>query len=383
MPELAFPAVAQPLVSVVMLTRNDLHCVPQSLHACLEQTDPLYELIVVDNDSTDGTRAFLESVAGITLVANDINYGYGVSNNLGAARPVGRILLFLNSDVNVHAGWLPPLLARLEDDAKVGAVAPRVLNTDGSLQLAGALLSRSGATWLYGSGDNPDRAEYSFARDVDYAAGACLLVRRSAFNAVGGFDPIFGRIYFEDADLCLRLWSEGLRTVYEPRSTVTHIGGRGRPPGEGLIRLAERNRAIFERRWRTLLQRYPLAPLSTARSRIAARDARCSARALVIGNPDCADALTRDLESARVTLAEARRGARSEWVEQLGDAAKVLTERRFHYDAIVAVRERLDDVSPLLEQTQPQAVRIEISDSQRDLRDATAATLARTVLPRG
>src|SRR5919198_2685725 len=357
MPELAFPAVAQPLVSMVMLTRNDLHCVPQALRACLEHTDPVYELIVVDNGSTDGTQTFLESVAGITFVANDRNYGYSASNNLGAARAVGRYLLFLNSDVIVQPEWLPPLLARLDDEAQVAAVAPRLLNTDGSLQLAGALLSRSGATVSYGAGDDPGRAEYAFARDVDYAAGACLLIRRTAFDAVGGFDPVYDPIYFEDADLCLRLWSDGLRTVYEPRSTVTHLGGRGRPPGEGLIRLAERNRAIFERRWRTLLQRYPLSPLSTERSRIAARDARCRARVLVIDNPDCADALTRDLESARVTLAEARRGARSEWVEQLGDAAKVLTERRFHYDTIVAARKRLDELAPLLEQTQPQAVR--------------------------
>ena len=198
MPDLSFPRVERPLVSVVMLTRNDLHCAPQALEACLEHTDPLYELIVVDNASIDGTRAFLESLTGITLVANDRNYGFGVSNNLGAARAVGRYLLFLNSDVIVHDDWLQPLLARLDDDAGIAAVAPRLLNTDGSLQLAGALLSRSGATLQYGSGDDPYRAEYSFAREVDYAAAACLLVRRSAFDAVGGFDPVFGRIYFED-----------------------------------------------------------------------------------------------------------------------------------------------------------------------------------------
>jgi GT2 family glycosyltransferase len=377
MPELTFPAVTQPLVSIVMLTRNDLHCVPQALQACLEHTDPVYELVVVDNASTDGTNAFLESVAGITHVANDCNYGYSVSNNLGAARAVGRYLLFLNSDVNVHPDWLPHLLAHLDRDPRVAAVAPRLLNPDGSLQLAGALLSRSGATWSYGAGDDPDRAEYSFAREVDYAAGACLLVRRSAFDAVGGFDPVFGRIYFEDADLCLRLWSEGQRTLYEPRSTATHVGGRGRPPGEDLIRLATRNRAIFERRWRTVLQSYPLSPLSTERSRIAARDARCRARVLVIGDPDCADALARDLESVRVTLTEARERAGPEWVEQLGDGAKVLINRRFHYDAIGAARKKLDDLAPLLEHTQPQAARIEINDH----RALGTGAWARTLLP--
>jgi hypothetical protein len=110
-----------------------------------------------------------------------------------------------------------------------------------------------------------------------------------------------------------------------------------------------------------------------------ARDARCSARVLIIGDPDCADAVTRELQGIRVTLAEAPREARSEWVEQLGDT-KVLIDRRFHYDAIVAARQRLNDLARLLEQTQPQALRFEICDIHRDLE---AGALARTVLPAG
>ena len=246
-----------------MLTRNDLEWAPRALQACLENTDPCYELILLDNGSTDGTAQFLtDAVDGATVVLNDRNHGFGVSNNLGASRARGRYLLFLNSDVLVHAGWLPPLLDRVQGDKTIAAVGPRQLNLDGSLELAGALLSRAGATLSYGHGDDPDRPEYVFARDTDYCSGACLLVRRSSFNAVGGFDPAFGLIYFEDADLCLRLWERGERVVYEPASTVTHVGGGGSGPGPDVQLLALRNRSLFERRWRTLLASYPLAPLA-------------------------------------------------------------------------------------------------------------------------
>ena len=119
----------------------------------------------------------------------------------------------------------------------MGAVGPMLLNPDGSLQCAGALLSRSGVTACYGEGDQPERAEYQFARVVDYLAGACLLVRRRAFNDVGGFDRRYGLAYFEDADLCLALAERGYRSVYEPRSRVTHLRGT---PCEALLQLALR-----------------------------------------------------------------------------------------------------------------------------------------------
>src|SRR5436190_12583959 len=141
-------------------------------------------------------------------------------------------------------GWLPPLLAILEADETVAGAGPRLLNPDGSLQLAGALLTRAGATVSYGAGDDPDRPEYGFRRDVDYLAGAALLIRRSRFADVGGFDPVFGDAYFEDADLCLALHQLGDRVVYEPASTVVHVGAAGAQPSPSLLQLALRNRSL-------------------------------------------------------------------------------------------------------------------------------------------
>jgi GT2 family glycosyltransferase len=81
------------------------------------------------------------------------------------------------------------------------------------------------------------------AQVVDFLAGACLLVRRRAFNEVGGFDAAYWLGYYEDADLCLVLTARGYCSMYEPRSTVTHLRGR---PGRTLLKLALRNRALFE-----------------------------------------------------------------------------------------------------------------------------------------
>ena len=110
---------------------------------------------------------------------------------------------------------VPPLAERLDSHSRVGAVGPMLLNPDGSLQCAGAIVFRSGATACYGEGDDPERAGYQFARVVDYVPGACLLIRRRAFEDTGGFDGRYGLAYFEDADLGLALADRGYRSMYE------------------------------------------------------------------------------------------------------------------------------------------------------------------------
>jgi O-antigen biosynthesis protein len=269
--QLRAPALRRPDVSIVIVTHNAGEVLTKVLQSLVENTQPCYELIAVDNASEDGTPTLLGQVENATVVLNPRNFGFGAANNQGAARARAPYLLFLNQDAFVHPGWLSPLLQRVEEDAHVGAVGPMLVNPDGSLQCAGALLSRSGSVACYGDGGSPELPEYRSARIVDFLAGACLLVRRRAFAEVGGFGPAYGLGYFEDADLCLTLSARGYRCVYEPGSTVTHVRGR---PGEALLELALRNRALFESRWRRLLASRPLSPLIASRRRtLAARDA--------------------------------------------------------------------------------------------------------------
>jgi O-antigen biosynthesis protein len=252
---ISFPTVSRPDVSIVVVTYKGAEVVETALRALLENTEPCYELILIDNGSMDLTPTFLRQVRNATVVLNERNAGFGAANNDGADRARATYVLFLNQDAFVHRGWLPPLLDRIQSDDAIGAVGPMLLNTDGSLQCAGAMVFRTGDTRCYGEGDDPKRPEYRVARDVDYLAGACLLTRRVVFNEIGGFNLAYGLAYFEDADLCLSLATRGYRSVYEPRSRVTHVRGR---PSDALLELAARNRRLFERRWRDVLASRPL-----------------------------------------------------------------------------------------------------------------------------
>jgi GT2 family glycosyltransferase len=269
------PRVDRPDVSIVIVSYNAGDVLSQALEALLRNTGPCYELILVENGSADGTPALVRQVENAATVLNTRNVGFGVGSNQGAARARGRYVLFLNQDVFVAQGWLPPLRAQMEANPRVGAVGPKLISPDGSLQCAGALLTRSGGAYCHGALDSPEQLAYGFARVVDYLAGACLLVRRAAFEDIGGFDPAYGLAYYEDADLCLALAANGYRSVYEPASSVTHVQGS---PSGSVLEGAVRNRALFERRWRRALASRPLFPLGTSpRRTLAALEAPAAA----------------------------------------------------------------------------------------------------------
>lgn len=275
----------EPLVSVLMVTFGAGEWVRRSLSALVERTPAVYELVVLDNASTDGTGDWLAANAqGATLLRNQANVGFGPGVNQAALHSRGRYLCLLNSDALVEEGWLEPMLADLESVAHCGAVVPRLLNLDGTLQEAGAVIGSDGQTMAIGYGDDPSRPWYRFPRYVSYGSGACLCLRRSTFLALGGFDPAYGKGYYEDVDLCLRMAAEGFRTVYEPRSIVRHVRGASSASAE-VNCLLEENARRFRTRWATSLAELPtLAELPSHPYRVlATRDALAPDRLLVVG----------------------------------------------------------------------------------------------------
>ncbi|MGI8607279.1 MAG: glycosyltransferase family 2 protein [Gaiellaceae bacterium] len=359
MKTLAFPASERPLISVVVVTfGDDVEVIRVALEALAKHTDVPYELVIVDNDP-ERTRPALDWVAGATVVTNVENRGFAAACNQGALWARGRHILFMNPDVYVRAGWAGPLMEVLEEDKRVGTCGPLILYPDERLQLAGALLANSGSTTMYGERDRPDRPEYGFRRVVDYLSGACLLVRRSAFDSVGGFDAAFGRAYFEDADLGVTLAADGWRSVYEPRSVVVHVGGASGTAAT-LGEQARRNRGIFEERWRGVLRSRPYSPLAASERRLAAsRDAPASCRILVLAGHEAALQALELCPGARVTAVGTRedssvdlaaRGIEAFPADALG---ALLESRRFHYDAVLGVT---PDAAEPLALTQPQAL---------------------------
>src|SRR5262245_33773699 len=195
----------------------------------------------------------------VRLIRNETNRRFGPATNQGAAAASGSTLVLLNSDAIVTAGWLEPLLAALEAP-NVGAAIPKLLHSDGRLQLAGAEMHADGTVTCIGDGDDPDRPEYQVARAVDFGAAACMAIRRNTFLDLGGFDDTYAPAYYEDADLCFALAARGLATRYVPESTVIHerfaSGGIS-----AAVALSERNRAVFAERWKdVLVRRSPVGP---------------------------------------------------------------------------------------------------------------------------
>jgi N-acetylglucosaminyl-diphospho-decaprenol L-rhamnosyltransferase len=210
------------------------------LEACLSSIAAagVEAVVVVDNGSTDGSRSVAEA-SGARWTETGANVGYGRAANRGAdldAQPSAEYLLVCNPDLVVRHGAIAAMARALDDDPLVGAVGPRMVNVDGSLYPSARsfpLLIDAVGHGLLGQVAPRNRFsrryrlldwDHGNAADVDWVSGACFLIRREAWDDVGGFDPSYF-MYMEDVDLCWRLGRAGWRVRYEPAAEVLHVQG--------------------------------------------------------------------------------------------------------------------------------------------------------------
>ncbi|MFA5138628.1 MAG: glycosyltransferase family 2 protein [Elusimicrobiota bacterium] len=257
---LDFPARPGPLVSIIIPAWNHWRRTYRCLDSLLEGTrGPAYEVIVVDNASTDETPAMLARVRNVKVLRNPSNRGFGEACNQGAAAAGGKYVLFLNNDTRVREGWLEPMAALAEGDGAVGAVGAKLLFPDGRLQEAGCILwnDRDNLCWTYGRFQDPERPEYNYVKEVDYCSAACLMVRKVLFDRLGGFDLRYAPAYCEDADLAMGMRKLGYKVLYQPRSEVVHEEGAtsGADPGAGVRRFQPLNQEKLYRKWTETLAR--------------------------------------------------------------------------------------------------------------------------------
>jgi GT2 family glycosyltransferase len=269
-----------PLVSIVMLTRDGADHLRRTLPALARGAYAGVELIVVDNASDDDTPAVLAAYAPgfpVTVVRNERNESYAAANNAAARVARGDLLLFLNNDVEpLGPHWLGHLVETLEEMHDVAAVGARLVFPAGrpgpragrrfadlTLQHAGIWFEpRDGAPLgvPIGAGGAADGPDALAVREAPALTAACLLVRRTAFEAVGGFDE--GYEYgLEDVDLALRLRAAGWRLVYDGRAVLWHHESATRvlDDAEARRRRATANRDRFRGTWAPRLFRTTLA----------------------------------------------------------------------------------------------------------------------------
>lgn len=257
----AFPDPGTPEVSVIIPVHNAYDYTRHCLAVLRDhQSDHSFEVILVDDASSDETRKEIRRWPELHVLSNEVNLGFVRSCNRGATQARGRYLIFLNNDTQVQPGWLDALIETFELKADAGLVGSRLIYPDGRQQEAGGIVFADGSAWNYGNLDDPYKPGYSYLRAVDYCSGASLALPRSLFEGLGGFDEHFAPAYFEDTDLAFRARAAGYLVYYQPLSCVVHFEGVSAGTDEdaatGMKRFQAVNRKKFLDRWRSELSSY-------------------------------------------------------------------------------------------------------------------------------
>lgn len=225
------------LVSILLVTYQSADDLPDcfaSLPAAAGSLDT--QVIVVDNASRDGSADVAEA-AGATVIRNAGNPGLSTAINQGAEAADGEWLFVLNPDTVLHEKSMQQLVERLASDPRIGVAGPNLVRPDGTTYptgrrfpslTMGVLHALLGGIWP----SNPatrryhmDELDRTTAQDVDWVSGSAMMIRREAFDAIGGFDSGYF-MYFEELDFCLRLHRGGWRVVFDPEPTIMHkVGG--------------------------------------------------------------------------------------------------------------------------------------------------------------
>ena len=247
-------------VSIIIVTRNQFAYTRQCLESIRKNTPKPYEIVVVDNGSSDETVGYLKAQKDLRLISNSENRGYPAAANQGIQAARGDFLLFLNNDVVVPGGWLDRLMKPLTDHPDLGLVSLC------SNQVSGPQKIPVG----YSDLKDMDQFAQQWAREnagrlqwVDRLVGFCLLVRRAVIDRIGLWDERFGIGNFEDDDFCRRAIGAGFKCAIARDAFVHHFGSatfRGEKMAHA--ELMRKNRRLYDEKWGAAAPPPRLPPVS-------------------------------------------------------------------------------------------------------------------------
>jgi GT2 family glycosyltransferase len=248
------PTSDAPLISIIIPVFNEWWMTDRCLRAIQRSTNLApFEIIVIDDASSDQTQECLGNIRGISVIRNFTNQGYLLSTNLGAshASKNSKYIHLLNNDTEPIGNWLDELLGVFKSREDVAIVGSTLFFPHGQLQESGSQVFRDGQATNIGSG-NPSMIDmYAFVREVDYCSAAAILIDKEFWDKVGGFDSRYAPAYYEDPDLAMTAWSAGLKVYVSPTSWVVHYLGvsHGTSLDQGIRRFLAINREKFVEKW--------------------------------------------------------------------------------------------------------------------------------------
>jgi len=256
-----------PLISLITLTHNKSACTKLCLPTLLNSSPANWELIVVDNGSTDDTISWLHEFKNkcstynisVSIVQNAKNVGCSTARNQGAEKAKGKYFVFMDNDVAVRtASWLEKLMACMESDKKTAIVGPKLVYPlpPYKIQCAGVAISPSGRPLFRGRGCLNDAPEFNKSCTVQALISACFMVKADIFRKTGGFDEAFNPVEYEDFDLCYKISSLGFKVFYCADTEMYHIESitTARTPSLYNTALIIRHGLLFKKRWASVFQ---------------------------------------------------------------------------------------------------------------------------------
>ena len=227
-------------VSIVIVTWKIKELIDNCIRSIKENTNISYEIIVVDNNSADGT---VELIRGkfpeVKVIELDKNLGFSKANNFGIRIAKGENILLLNPDTIIMPNAIDNMLEVLNKRERVGVIGPKILNEDGSIQLTCArsfptllteFLNFAELTWLFHRGRFAGAEcmrywDHDSEKDVDLISGSCMMLRKKVIDEVGGMDEDFF-MYGEDIMLCWKIRQCGWIVHFTPSATIVHFSGQ-------------------------------------------------------------------------------------------------------------------------------------------------------------
>ena len=247
-----------PLTSIVIPVYNNLAWTKRCINSIynIKSRSP-FEIIVVDDCSTEDYTLLLKDFPGVRLLHNEENLGFLRTVNYGVSEAKGEYVLILNNDTEVLPDWLDELTSALYNHPEAGMIGSQLIHLNtGTLQESGNLICKNGDMMPLGRGVDPDHPQFTYFREVDFCSAASIILRKKVFDEMEGFDRLYIPAYFEDPDLGLRLQQAGYKNYVCPLSRVIHQEMASY--GDVLAEKCEKNRKAFLERWSSYLQSHAL-----------------------------------------------------------------------------------------------------------------------------
>lgn len=239
----------QEYVDIIIVNYNTCKFLQDCVKSLEQHTDYPYRLLIIDNNSKDGSREYLKSLQkqGVQVVYNEENTGCAKAWNQGIKLSSGKYLLFLNPDTLLSPGWLTHMVACAESDERIAVVGNKQVTPEGIILHAG-LVEENGLAYFRGEGERDAVGKFAEVSDCLDVCGACYLVKRSCFEQIGLFDEQFF-LYAEETDFSHRVRLAGFRVVYCPVTIIHYKDGAPISQAERW-KIHQKSCQLFDAKWR-------------------------------------------------------------------------------------------------------------------------------------